>query len=79
MGWFNRKDLPLFEVVVHLDGRHPYLTGSELDYETRDVRLKVPAKNWNDAERVALQASFKLQSWRYSVKSIARLQLNKKG
>jgi len=73
MAWFSRKDLRLFEVVVHLDGRHPYLTGHELDFETRDVTLRVPAKNWNDAERVALQASFKLQSWRYSVKSITRV------
>jgi hypothetical protein len=75
MGLFRRKDLALFEVVVHLDGRHPYLSGHELDYETRDVSLRVPARNWNDAERVALQASFKLQSWRYSVKSITRIKL----
>lgn len=74
MFWCNRKELALFEVVVHLNGRHPYLTGHELDFETRDVTLRVPAKNWNDAERVALQASFKLQSWRYSVSSIARVQ-----
>jgi hypothetical protein len=75
MGLFRRKDLALFEVVVHLDGRHPYLSGHDLDYETRDVSLRVPARNWNDAERVALQASFKLQSWRYSVKSITRIKL----
>lgn len=74
MGLFKRKDLGLFEVVVHLDGRHPYLSGNELDFETRDVTLRIPAKNWNDAERVALQASFKLKSWRYSVSSIKRVQ-----
>lgn len=74
MAWFRRKDLRLYEVVVHLDGRHPYLAGNELDFETRDVTLRVPAKNWNDAERVALQTSFKLKSWSYGVVSMARVR-----
>lgn len=73
MGLFRRRNLGLFEVVVHLDGRHPYLQGRELDFETRDVMLCVPARNWNDAERVALQASLKLKSWSYSVASIKRV------
>ena len=73
MNWFRRKNLGLYEVVIHLDGRHPYLVGSELDFETRDVTLRVPAKDWNDAQRVACQAAFKIKSWRYSVQSIKRV------
>lgn len=75
MFWCKRKELGIYEVVVHLNGRHPYLSGNELDFDTRDVTLRVPARNWIDAERVALQASFKLKSWSYSVKSISRVDL----
>jgi hypothetical protein len=66
---WNRPLHP-FRVVVHLNGRHPYLTTNELDYETRDVELTVPAKHWNHAEKVAMQAVRGLKWWSASVKSI---------
>jgi len=62
-----------FVVNVHLDGRHPYLDSTDLDYETRDITLTVPARNWNDAERVAMACRLP-QAWRYSVTSIARVK-----
>ncbi|TFE99367.1 hypothetical protein B5M44_03950 [Shinella sumterensis] len=71
MRWFKRKTYP-YEVVVHLDGRHPYLDGHELDTETRDVTLTVPAKDWNDAAERALEASLPLRAWSYSVTSVRR-------
>lgn len=73
MGLFN-KSLGTFEVVVHLDGRHPYLEGNELDMETRDVTLTVPAKDWNHAEKVALQAAFRLRSWKYWIVSMKKVR-----
>ncbi len=68
---FKKNTYP-YEVVVHLDGRHPYLEGNELDMETRDVTLTVPAKHWNDAAAQALLAAQGLRAWRYSVRSIRR-------
>lgn len=72
MCWFKKKTYP-YEVVVHLDGRHPYLTGHELDMETRDVTLTVPAKDWNDAAKQALQAALPLRAWKYRVRSVRRM------
>ena len=71
MCWFRKRTYP-YEVVVHLDGRHPYLEGHELDMETRDVTLTVPAKDWNDAAEQALRAAFPLRAWKYWVRSIRR-------
>jgi hypothetical protein len=77
MGWFWKPPRAAYRVVVHLDGRHPYLKGNELDYETRDVELTVPARSWNDAANVALEASFKMAAWSYSVRSISLLPSEK--
>lgn len=65
---FCRK-LRTFKVTVHLDGRHPYLEGRELDYKTRDIVLTVPAKNWNDAEKKALNVHMP-KCWAYWVTAI---------
>ena len=59
-----------YTVTIHIDGRHPYLKTNELDYESRDVRAVVMAKNWNDAAYNGLQVAFALDGWAYSVKSI---------
>jgi hypothetical protein len=56
---------------MHLDGRHPYLQGTDLDYETRDVVLTVPAKDWNDAAKQGFNAIRGLNYWRASVASIS--------
>jgi len=74
MSIFQRKRYP-FEVVVHLDGRHPYLASNELDFPTRDVTLTVPARNWNDAEKQAFKAAINIRDvWTVSIKSIARVR-----
>lgn len=71
MSWFC-KQKRVFTVTLHIDGRHPYLQSNELDYETRDVVLTVPAKDWNDAERVAFEAARSIpRKWACSVLSIA--------
>ena len=71
---FRRKRFP-YRVTVHLNGRHPYLKGNELDGETRDVVLTVPAKDWNDAERQALSAAAGMpRMWSWHVKSIERVR-----
>lgn len=73
MRLWRKKRNSVFQVVVHLNGRHPYLASNELDYETRDVTLCVPASDWNDAERQALNAARPLPGkWSYHVKSIFR-------
>lgn len=70
---FCRRERYPFRVTVHLDGRHPYLESTELDYETRDVVLTVPAKNWNDAEKQAMLAARNIKNkWSWSVTSIER-------
>ena len=65
-----RKERHPYRVTIHLDGRHPYLHGSELDYETRDVVFTVPARSWNDAAKVAMCASRHLNCWSKRVKSV---------
>lgn len=71
---FKRERVP-YEVVMHLDGRHPYLKDTSLDYETRDITLVVPARDWNDAAEQAFNATSKLpDAWSYSVKSISRFE-----
>jgi hypothetical protein len=73
MGWFRKKSQRAYRVVVHLNGRHPYLTTNDLDYDTRDIVLCVPATDWNDAERQALAAARSIpDKWSWHVKSIAR-------
>lgn len=68
---FRRQRFP-YEVTVHLNGRHPYLTSTELDYETRDVVFVVPAKDWNDAQKQALLAARAFKNWwSASVKTIS--------
>lgn len=67
---FWQRERRPYRVTVHLDGRHPYLDGHELDLETRDVTLTVPARSWNDASDVAMRACFGMRAWKYSVKSI---------
>ena len=72
---FGRKKLRTFCVSVHMSGRHPYLKSNELDYPDRDVDLMVPAKDWNDAERQALEAARSLPNWwSISVTSMARVK-----
>ncbi len=69
------KKLYPYEVTVHLSGRHPYLKGHELDGVTRDVVLTVPAKDWNQAERQALDATASLpDKWSWWVKSIEKVR-----
>jgi hypothetical protein len=59
---FSRARYP-FTVTVYLDGRHPYLEGNELDYPSRNARLLVQARNWNDAERQAWVEARKYMPW----------------
>ena len=67
-----RKPRRPYRVTVHLDGRHPYLTGNELDYETRDVVLTVPAKSWSDAAKQALEAARTIpRKWSWYVTAIS--------
>lgn len=68
----RRKAKTVFAVLVHLDGRHPYLSSDDLDFPTRDVEMTVPANDWNHAAEVAIEAAHSIQAWRYSVKSIRR-------
>lgn len=68
-----RRKTSLFSVMLHLDGRHPYLEGNELDFETRDVSMVVPAADWNDAARQAKRVALSIRGWwKCSVSSIAR-------
>lgn len=72
MFWRKRY---LYGVQVHLNGRHPYLKSNELDYPSRDVELLVPAKDWNDAEKQALEAASSLpDKWSWQVTSMARVR-----
>ncbi|RWO20636.1 hypothetical protein [Mesorhizobium sp.] len=58
-------------MTVHINGRHPYLVGNELDYPSRDVVLTVPAKNWNDAAKQAMAAARSIPNkWSWSVTAI---------
>lgn len=68
------KNLKPYKVKVHINGRHPYLKSNELDYETRDVELTVPAKNWNGAADVALRTSMRLAGWSFRVTSIEAVE-----
>lgn len=75
MSWFAfSKNTILFEVVVHLNGRHPYYHDHSLDFETRDIVLTVPAKDWNDAAKIAMKISYASDAWSYSVKSIKKYE-----
>jgi hypothetical protein len=69
---FCKKERYPYQVTVHINGRHPYLEGHELDKETRDVVMTVPATSWKEAERLALNAAFKLGGWRYHVSKIEK-------
>lgn len=69
MSWFGSDRWP-YTVVMRLDGRHPYLEGNELDYETRDVVLTVPAKSWNDAAKQGFNAIRGLKYWKASVEAV---------
>lgn len=51
---FWRKRYP-YSVLMHLNGRHPYLKGPELDYPTRDIVVVVHARDWCDAEKQAFR------------------------
>jgi len=56
---------------VHLNGRHPYLTSHELDYQSRDVELSVAARDWNHAAEVAMDAARNLpDKWSWFVTAI---------
>jgi hypothetical protein len=65
-----KKPLRTFEVTLRLGGRHPYLKETHLDYPDQDVTVTVAAKNWNDAEQVALWLQDLPKHWRRSVSSI---------
>jgi len=41
MRLWRKKREAVFRVVVHINGRHPYLESHDLDYPTRDVVLCV--------------------------------------
>ena len=69
---FCKREKYPYKVTVHINGRHPYLETHELDKETCDVVMIVPASSWKEAERLALQASFKLGGWRYHVSKIEK-------
>lgn len=70
--FWRKGELYPFTVVVHLGGRHPYLKEHHLDFKTQDVTVHITARNWKHAEHVALGLGNLPQSWRRSVKSIAR-------
>lgn len=65
-----RKRKKIFTVVVHVNGRHPYLKSNELDRPSRDVEFVVPARDWNDAAEQAILGTAGLNGYRYNVKSI---------
>lgn len=69
---FCKKEKYPYKVTVHINGRHPYLEGSELDQETKDVIMTVPASSWKEAEELALNASSKLGGWRRHVSKIEK-------
>lgn len=69
---FCKKEKYPYKVTVHINGRHPYLTTNELDEETRDVVMTVPASSWKEAEQLALCAAHKLSGWRYHVSKIEK-------
>lgn len=71
---FLAKEKWPYRAVVHLNGRHPYLTSHDLDYPTRDVELTVPATSWSDAAKVAIEGVRGLNYWSASVKSLERVE-----
>lgn len=69
----RREPTQIFEVTVHLNGRHPYLKDNHLDHPSRDVVLIVPAFDWNDAETQAMSAARELpDKWSWRVTAISR-------
>lgn len=76
MSLFCCRELYPYRVTVHLSGRHPYLDSHDLDYESRDETLTVPAKDWNHAAKVALQAARALPNkWSWWVTKIEKVDL----
>lgn len=70
---FRRKRRP-YEVVVYLDGRHPYLHTTELDHPSREVKLTVMARSWSHAASEAMAAARDIpDKWAWGVRSISRL------
>lgn len=66
-----KKEMP-YKVVVHLNGRHPYLQSNELDYDTRDVTLVVAARDWNHAADVGMEAARTIPNkWSWHVVSVS--------
>ena len=62
-----------FSVLLHLDGRHPYLKDRSLDHPSRDVVVVVQARSWRHAEREAVASVPRDKPfWSFSVKAIAR-------
>lgn len=64
--------LPQFVVTVHLGGQHPYRDEPEFQGVSRDVVVTVRAKNWNKAERAAIDEIVRTERnwWSASVKNI---------
>lgn len=63
-----RKRRRVFTVTIKCCGKHPYITDGSLDLETKDFTLVVRARDWNDAENVAMstviQSGFRTWSYR---------------
>jgi hypothetical protein len=66
-----RRQRRTFQVTMHLNGRHPYLTSTHLDYPSRDITFSVKALNWNDAENQAFRNAPREEYWSCWVVSIA--------
>ena len=68
----SKRPLPQYVVTVALGGQHPYRDEPEYQFESREVVVTVRAKNWNKAERAALDQviSTERKWWSASVKNI---------
>lgn len=70
---WQRKRYP-YDVTLHLHGRHPYIESTHLDYPTRDIVVRVNARNWNDAAKIALRSKPSGESaWAWWVLAVARV------
>lgn len=70
---FWKRKLYPYDVRLHLNGRHPYLKSKHLDYPTREVTVRVEARSWKHADKVALETKpARLKAWSWWTVAIAR-------
>jgi hypothetical protein len=69
---FWRRPKSLYVVLMHLNGRHPYLESTDLDYPSRDIEVPVHATGWSDAEKQAFRECPRGGYWSCHVRAIRR-------